>query len=814
MRLRRGVPLSLVVLALICLISAVARADPAACLTSRVGEILSAKLAAHDFDGALPAGWTIEEVAVARDHIDLGTLDEQRRPRSVALRLPRDAAGPGDGRGRSFVFVIDGGAVPLDAAGRRGLLELAARVDAAVPEDEALRVCIGGHDGGLSWAARGAPLPRWVALSVGFLEVMVVLGALVFALLPSLREGRASVKARDRIALWVDLAVFVFAWLALRAEGGGAPILWLDTINDHRDVTLCLVRDACTGLGEAASVEGVHHAVGWIDFLDLASFAGLRLGTLHLVLQASNALGVVLAGSVARQAWGRTAGIFAAGACFAGAADTVELHALYNGTPLPFLGAVLLVACVAVARRPTAAGIASIAALGAVLASVHSACVVTLASVVWIALLAPRRPFRLAALGVVVFLATALVIGPAAWVTSVRHVLSAMTGAKGTHHTEAGVPAGALMTYGTLAALSLAARLTSPPRQRPPVNAALAIALPILAGSLAAAATSTVATNAKYLAFVTPSLAVLAAMLVGAVSAWIVGALAGSKEPPAGLLRLLPSLMFSVLALVGLRSFVVPVLRGHARSHPLTFDDADAIQRLLAARGWSFAQVYRSLRSPDAAVILASFELGPQLSLGAAADDSQVVYVAKNDAALLPKPLPPSWVLANQESGSALVLAFTRSFLSWDHFRVCDPRAAAGPEPCADSGLSIRGQEMPTCLYCVPGMPPFHRAGEQAMELRLPVQSTAGQAHAIEMPARPLLCAGSIASVPGGPAAISADHRRATWASPAGSMPPQEVRLEWTIGSPECDMNSYSGMPPFFLEGDPETVAQLDRLEW
>jgi hypothetical protein len=808
-KLRRGLLLSLVALALICLASP-AGAEPLACLSSHIGEILSERLAAHAFDGALPAGWTIEEVGVAKDHIDLGTLDDQRRPRGVALRMPGDARGTPDGRGHWFVFVIDAGPAPLDATGRRGLLELAARVDAAVPEDEALRICIGGPAEGRSWAERGGPLPRWVALSVGAFEGMVVLAGLAFA--RGRRGGvRTGAKARAR-AVWFDLAVLVLAWMAFRVQGGGSPALWLDTINDQRDVKLCLVQGACTSLGEAASVDGVYHAVGWLDFLDLTAFAGLGLGTLHLLLQAFNAIGVMLVAAQARQAWGRAAGLFAAAVCLVWTDKAVSLAPVYNTTALPFLGAVFLVVSVAAARRPGPASIALTAMVGAVLASVHSACVVTLVSVVWVALLAPRRRAMLAAVGTTVFVGTALAIGPAAWLVSAHHVLSAVTSPR-SHHVAAGDSAGALWTYATLAALSLAARLASPPRHRPLLDVALAIALPVLAGSVAAAATSTVSTNTKYLAHVIPSGAVLAAALVVAASTRIAGVLARSASSFARAGAAALAVLLVMLALPGLRHRVGPLLEPRARSASLTFDDAEAIPRALAAHGWTFARAYRSLRSPDAAVILASFEtLAPHFPLGPAPDDPTVVYVAKVDAAALPRPLPESWEVANQVGGSAVVLAFTQSFLSWEHFRVCDPRGPAGQDNCADSGLSIRGDEKPKCLYCVPGMPPCQRPGEHAMELHLPVRSTEGEAHAIVMPARLLLCSGSIASVPGGPAAVSADRRRATWVEPTSPDSPGEVTLEWTIGSQECDMNAYSGLPPFFLEGDPRTVEQLERL--
>jgi hypothetical protein len=78
------------------------------------------------------------------------------------------------------------------------------------------------------------------------------------------------------------------------------------------------------------------------------------------------------------------------------------------------------------------------------------------------------------------------------------------------------------------------------------------------------------------------------------------------------------------------------------------------------------------------------------------------------------------------------------------------------------------------------------------------------------MPGGHLLCRGTIASSPGGPETIEANRKTATWTEPTDGSP-GEVRLEWTIGSSECDINAYSGLPPFFFEGDPEVVEELDH---
>jgi hypothetical protein len=223
--------------------------------------------------------------------------------------------------------------------------------------------------------------------------------------------------------------------------------------------------------------------------------------------------------------------------------------------------------------------------------------------------------------------------------------------------------------------------------------------------------------------------------------------------------------------------------------------------------------VYGALRSPDSAQILESFDLlAPEFPVGPAGDDPTAVYVAKVKAGAVPRPLPKDWVVASEDGEWAVVLAFVRSALSLKHFTVCVPRAG-GDDDCVSSGLALPDEVKPACLYCVRGMPPLQRPGMQPFELRLTAKAAPGEARAIAMPrASSLHCVGSIASVPSGAGSISADHRTATWSGRAGGDSPEEVRLDWTIGSADCAMNSYTRLPPFFLDGDPQTVEQLERM--
>ena len=79
----------------------------------------------------------------------------------------------------SFAFVIDDGGAPLDAAGRKGLLDLAARVDAAVPEDEARQVCEAAGDAPVPPSlAELKQRPRWLRIGAAFFAVAIA-GAVV-----------------------------------------------------------------------------------------------------------------------------------------------------------------------------------------------------------------------------------------------------------------------------------------------------------------------------------------------------------------------------------------------------------------------------------------------------------------------------------------------------------------------------------------------------------------------------------------------------------------------------------------------------------
>jgi hypothetical protein len=106
-------------------------------------------------------------------------------------------------------------------------------------------------------------------------------------------------------------------------------------------------------------------------------------------------------------------------------------------------------------------------------------------------------------------------------------------------------------------------------------------------------------------------------------------------------------------------------------------------------------------------------------------------------------------------------------------------------------------------------MPAHGSLERRLLELRVPLLP--GSTGEIVMPRRALLCAGRITSVPGARSRITDDGARATVAGVDESSI-AEAQIVWDIGSADCDSFSYSGLPPFFIEGDANTVEMIERL--
>src|SRR5262249_15232868 len=154
--------------------------------------------------------------------------------------------------------------------------------------------------------------------------------------------------------------------------------------------------------------------IGWLLLRTLMSSLGLSLATVHILLQILASIAVVIAAIVAARAGGMVAVLIAvplastAHISVAGLqlvplfSDGTQHLAVFNVRLLAFLGSVLLLTGVAIAERPGPVPVVVAALVAAVISNVHAGCVTAGVSVVWLALLAPRRRWALVLLGAIV----------------------------------------------------------------------------------------------------------------------------------------------------------------------------------------------------------------------------------------------------------------------------------------------------------------------------------------------------------------------------------------------------------------------------
>ncbi len=341
-------------------------------------------------------------------------------------------------------------------------------------------------------------------------------------------------------------------------------------------------------------------------------------------------------------------------------------------------------------------------------------------------------------------------------------------------------------------------------------RAALAIAAPALLAAIGLGTTTGFPLDAKYVAFAAPAVAALAAILLDAV----LGPLA---RPPAILDRVLPFAAAVAAAWVPAVATgdVFPASIGAGeKTHPLAprlaLRDVAPLPAQLSAQRFTYAQAYRSIKSPVAADILQAFELiAPDFPTGAAGETRRDEYVLKAAADRLPQPLPPGWSLLRRYGRSATVLVSTGTALDWDRFVACDPVV----QRCWQSGLALHEADKPQCPWCVEGLPVGRRPGHRTLVLRLPIRATEVSAKwAIVMPRSAQFCEGRITRIKGADAVVSELGDRAEWTSSTDPAQHAEADIEWNLGAQRCPPGTYDGFPPFFLEGEAEVVERLERL--
>lgn len=608
------------------------------------------------------------------------------------------------------------------------------------------------------------------------------------------------------------IALFFAALLANLRLAGTSPIVWIDMSNDELEVQRCLSADSCTLTGMSTSVPGQAHAVAWLELRALLAWLGIGVDGTHVAMSVLSALAAVLVFHLATQLGGAFAGALAVWIFMHRMDLLLRATALYNSSILPFFGAVFVLACVAVALKPGVVSLTLAALVAAVMANIHLACVLTGASVVWVALTAPRARIRLAVYGGVVFAAATFVIAPPTW----RHNLTSLL----EHSAGRGLPVtvvapdDTLMTWMAFAVaawlLSFAARTPAWLAYRRRVHGAIAVIIPFLAAFLIAPRFG-LHPEAKYLLHVRAACAIAAAVPIGIVVTTLLRT--QSLRPlSAAAERLAPLLVALLVALPGARGITAGALLADDERMPTIRDVATVARLLRDEQGWDGTRMRERIKTPYGMAFASGLQqaLGSGQASGAVAPDpgalALLLVLERED---LPQPLPASWQVVHHSSQAATVLVVTRSRIDWSALLICTQPADGSAQSCEEGHWEAGAV---TGIF-LPHMPPGG-AWRGTLQLWLPLREEAvGFATHVAMPRMPFVCGGRIVSASDGIVQVDAGQRSATIAAAKlGATDAPYLKLEWTVGAPECEPIVYDGLPPFVIEGDAESVRLLDTI--
>ena len=485
----------------------------------------------------------------------------------------------------------------------------------------------------------------------------------------------APVKLRGP-ASWPSLAaIFAAALVVVHGWAGDSPALWLDTLNDQREVRQCVLRGSCTLLGQAASINGIFQPT-----------AGLRRGRCSFVSAWTSTPCTSCSRRSTRSAWrswrsrvpprGRLLGALAAFLLVYDLGNVGAMQqALYNSTPLSFLGAVLLIACVAAVERPGLLPSVVTALLAAVMTNFHAACAATGATVVLVALLPPGGRLLRAAVTTASFVAASFAIAPLGWLADARFFLHGGPGAAAASAVPLSISAVAAIVQGDpiacFSAIGLGAWLFAAVTRRPTLRRKLdvstAVVAPLLVAYIFALRHGVPDSGGKYLVHIKPAAALGVAAPVVALAS---GALSRVRLAPRVSQRCARWARGPCGFALGrgARHPHLHALRRRARRAPsprITMRDVDAFARVLRdERGWSRAHVRRHVKAIEQSTVLTGlldearggFCDPPRPPGGPSdegADDGINALLLVLDIAELPNPVPPSWTVARRTASSA-----------------------------------------------------------------------------------------------------------------------------------------------------------------
>jgi hypothetical protein len=622
---------------------------------------------------------------------------------------------------------------------------------------------------------------------------------------------------------------------------GTSPHVWEDTLIENLFVNDCLSQGQCTSIGARATV-GIVHSAGYLHWRTLLAWLGVGADGTYLHLLVMNALGVCLAALVARRLGGRLAAALTAPLMVACMGLPMQLNVISDLAPMPFLGAVFLLVAQAAFSQRSMKLTALMGAVAGVMTNVYATGCLCGLSAVWVALLIPQRRWRHAAVALGSFAAATFFLSPATWIMNAQILI--IGDAAGTGHPARPLDLQDLPLLRLTAVAFVAwlgAAVVSPALRRR-LDVPVAVFLPLLAALSAGKWFGRINPQDKYNAHAIAAVAVTVAVTMAAFARWVWRGLSwpvprdwsslaaratGGVLPfaAAGLIaagwaapqQRVPN-RFSFGDLISVRAFLssppdwawateAEHLKG--RDFP-DFDYADLafVEGVLGHdRGWSPSEAWRNLKCIDDTTRRAAVRWPPGWPAGGMEGRRERAYLLKAPTPLVAGiPQPSNVIVAPHAPHNTTLLALGCSWIDWRSFRVCQTGPDGWEASCVASGLPDAGGPHSEYEHGIPGMPPGtgRERPQYKLAIHFPLDATPGcPEESVYMPRVPRICPGRIRSVDGATAGIEDDGRRVTLKGGE-----RELVIDWDIDA-FCE---YRGSPPFFVEGEPSTVAFVSAL--
>ena len=622
---------------------------------------------------------------------------------------------------------------------------------------------------------------------------------------------------------WLRMIVTIMlcagALLASAHRHGDSPLLWLDTLNDDRQIRSCLNDGLCEPHGAPVSFGHLLQGSSWHEMRAFLQVIGFGHQGQHLFAILLDCLMLVFLFVAGQRLLGYWTGALAAivGLLLVDSIQNSQ-EMLWNFTPLAFFGSMLVLLGLRIVQSTSLGLLVLSASVAALMVNVHLVASLLIPGLALACLLGPLGSIKRILVWSTCFLLILFIVSPAAWIHNVSVVLgggwlptadSAVVSTPFAQSLWYPALVFGLAVVGTLGFAVFVGKSQS----RQNLMYLLGLVLPgVLLFLLGQAGLKLTGTD-RYLLPLVPALAVGFSFGLGVLLDAIVlrlphflGQIASKRD--SRLVKLVATAGCGVaLALIS-----PPERRPVGADQSLRFSDVLEVEKNLQKQGLNSGQLMGYLKGPEAHLLVeALWPRFPQaLQVPEAPSASANVLRVKRQQ--VPSPLPDGWhLIGDDDDPDAVLLILGRSWLDWSSFRVCGRRPDSACRTVSwGSSISI---EPGRPIFIREAMPALPLEQETEVDLFFPLRcDQPGSSHGFLMPRWLELCHGVIKQVsPPAWATRSSPDFGVVNCTAAGTVP-SELVVSWKLGSSDCASVYYHGLVPFFVEFDLVKDAEIKSI--